>query len=231
MNVGMISDLSKDVRGKFEACKLFQKVKDIDLDKIDFREYDKSIFKDQHNSVKEDSEKSTERDMMQDRAEIETEKSVDKSKKRELTQEEKDRIKEEKGWSDEIIDAISCVEEYEIYDKAGLVEAEIGGRKCLIRTDIDMEQKDERGRTNKERMKKGLAPIDKNGETIELHHIGQKQDSPLAELTTSEHRGKGNDVILHDKTKESEVDRAEFKKEKEQHWKDRAPEQMEGQDA
>lgn len=37
--------------------------------------------------------------------------------------------------------------------------------------------------------------------------------SPLAELTTQEHRGKGNDTILHDKQKETEIDRGEFAKE------------------
>ena len=78
-------------------------------------------------------------------------------------------------------------------------EEDINGKKCLIRSDIDMEQKDEFGRTNKERMENGNAPLTESGETVELHHIGQKQDSPLAELTTQEHRGKGNDTILHDK--------------------------------
>ena len=50
----------------------------------------------------------------------------------------------------------------------------------------------------KERMKNGLSPLTKKGDTVELHHIGQKQDSPLAELATQEHRGKGNYAILHD---------------------------------
>lgn len=85
-----------------------------------------------------------------------------------------------------------------------------------------MNQKDELGRTNKERMENGQPPITKNGETVELHHIGQKADSPLAELTTQEHRGKGNDTILHDKQKESEIDRTEFAKERENHWEARA---------
>ena len=138
-----------------------------------------------------------------------------------LTDEEKKRIKEETGWSDEIIDAIGSMEEYEIYKDAGLVEAEINGKKCLIRSDIDLDQKDEFGRTNRERMEKGNPPITKNGETVELHHIGQKADSPLAELTTQEHRGKGNDTILHDKLKESEIDRTAFANERKAHWKAR----------
>ncbi|WP_253689874.1 HNH/ENDO VII family nuclease [Treponema denticola] len=139
-----------------------------------------------------------------------------------LTEDEKRELKEETGWSDEIIDSIGSKEEAEIYKKAGLKEAEINGKKCLIREDIDMNQKDELGRTNKERMENGQPPITKNGETVELHHIGQKADSPLAELTTQEHRGKGNDTILHDKQKESEIDRIAFSKERENHWEARA---------
>ncbi|NQX62596.1 hypothetical protein HQN88_27375 [Paenibacillus qinlingensis] len=145
--------------------------------------------------------------------------------KKGLSDEEKTKIKKETDWSDKIIDAMGSIEEYEIYKKAGLQEAEIDGKKCLIRTDIDMDQKDEFGRTNKERMENGQSPISKNGETVELHHIGQKSDSPLAELTTKEHRGVGNDTILHDKQKESEIDRNEFKKVREIHWESRANEQ------
>lgn len=141
-----------------------------------------------------------------------------------LTDEEKAKIKEETGWSDEIIDAIGSMEEYEIYKNAGLVEAEIDGKKCLVRNDIDWDQKDAMGRTNRERAEQGLSPINKDGKVIELHHIGQHADSPLAELTTEEHRGKGNDIILHNKTKESEIDRQAFAKERNEHWEARANE-------
>ena len=139
-----------------------------------------------------------------------------------LTDEEKTKLKEETGWSDEIVDSISSMEEAEIYKEAGLVETEIGGKPCLIRPDIDWEQKDQFGRTNAERAKQGLAPIDSNGQPLELHHIGQHNDSPLAELTMQEHRGKGNDTILHDKSKESEIDRPSFGTERAEHWKERS---------
>ena len=139
-----------------------------------------------------------------------------------LTDEEKAKIKEETGWSDEIIDAISSIEEYEIYKNAGLVEVEINGKKCLVRSDIDWDQKDAFGQTNRERAEQGKPPVDKNGKPIELHHIGQKADGPLAELTQEEHRGKENDSVLHDKTKESEIDRNHFgNTERPNHWKDR----------
>ena len=152
---------------------------------------------------------------------------TDENVKEGLTDEEKAKIKEETGWSDEIVDAIGSWKEYEIYKNANLVEAEIDGKKCLIRNDIDWNQKDEMGRTNKERAEQGLSPINKDGKVIELHHIGQHSNSPLAELTQEEHRGKGNDGILHDKTKESEMNRQAFAEERSDHWSARAQESEE----
>ena len=139
-----------------------------------------------------------------------------------LTEEEKAKIKEETKWSDEVINSIGSMEEYEIYKKAGLVEAKVGDKVCLVKPDIDWKQKDEMGRTNKERAEMGLAPLDKNGKPIELHHIGQKSDAPLAELTNEEHHSNGNDTILHDKSKPSEIDRAAFTIERADHWFERS---------
>lgn len=151
---------------------------------------------------------------------------ADKAEKKSeaLTNEERASIKKESGWSDEIIDAIDSKEAYNIYKEAGLIDAEVNGKKCLIRNDIDWAQKDAMGRTNRERAEQGLSPINKDGKVIELHHIGQHSDSPLAELTTEEHRGKGNDTILHNKIKESEINRQEFAKERNHHWEARTNE-------
>ena len=126
-----------------------------------------------------------------------------------------------KTYSPEINEAISSLKEAEIYSKARLKEGTVNGRMALLRTDINLNQKDEFGLTNLERMKNGNPPLATNGEIIELHHIGQKPDSPFAELTRTEHRGKGNDTILHDKTKESEIDRNAFQKERQAHWQNR----------
>lgn len=112
--------------------------------------------------------------------------------------------------------------EHKIYRDSDLKKEYINNRECYIREDIDYNQKDPFGRTNLERMKNGLSPINLDGEKVELHHKGQKMDAPLMELTTTEHRGQGNDTILHDKQKESEIDRTKFNNEKMNHWKDRA---------
>lgn len=139
-----------------------------------------------------------------------------------LTEEEKQLIKDESGWSDEIIDQIGSMEEYEVYKETGNPEDEINGKRCLVRSDIDWNQKDSMGRTNKERAEAGLSPINKDGNKIELHHIGQKSDGSLAELTPDEHRGKDNYSVLHDAQKESEIDRPAFDRERKEHWEESA---------
>ncbi len=153
-----------------------------------------------------------------------------------LTDEEKQKIKEETGWSDEIIDNIKNMKQYEILKNAGLIEVEINGRKCLIKENIDLDYMDEDGISNRERMERGLAPLDsKTGKPIELHHLGQKADSPLVELTEEEHRtgeyedGKKNQSLWHDNTIESEVhgEGNNWDQERKTHWKARAEQNKE----
>lgn len=111
--------------------------------------------------------------------------------------------------------------EKQVYDDANVEAGEVNGRDVLKRTDIDYDAKDAFGKTNLERMEQGKAPLI-DGKPVELHHIGQEMDSPLAELTQTEHRGPGNDAVLHDKQKETEIDRNKFNAEREDHWKARA---------
>lgn len=138
-----------------------------------------------------------------------------------MSTETRERL-EEKGFPDAILEVIGSDAEAQIYDDANLEPAQVNGKDALIRTDIDYDQKDEFGKTNLERMKLGKPPLDADGNPIELHHIGQKSDAPLAELTRGEHRGNGNDNVLHDKLKESEINREDFGKERKDYWKARA---------
>lgn len=148
-----------------------------------------------------------------------------------LTAAEKNEIKKETGWSEEIIDGIKNRQQYEILKKADLMEAEINGRKCLIRKNIDLNYTDEDGISNQDRISRGLAPLDsKTGKPLELHHLGQKADSPLVELTEEEHRtgdyegGKKNQSLWHDNTVDTEVhgEGNTWLQERIAHWKDRA---------
>jgi hypothetical protein len=128
------------------------------------------------------------------------EENLEANEKVGLTDEEKALIKEETGWSDEIIDHIENMDQYEIYKNANLHEAEIDGRKCLIK-DIDMDYVDPKtGKTNRELMIEGRSPIDpETGDKIELHHMGQEYDSPFAELCEDTEHGDGKYSVLHTK--------------------------------
>jgi hypothetical protein len=151
-----------------------------------------------------------------------------------LSFEEKVVLKEETNWSDEVVNSIRTPEEANVYKNADLKD--VNGN--LQRTDIDWNAKipqdridrmrsmfgDEvadkwQGKTNLDLIKEGKAPYGRDGEWINLHHVGQKADSPLAELTNTEH--KTYDSILHDKTKSSEIERPIFKKERETYWQNR----------
>lgn len=148
-----------------------------------------------------------------------------------LTSEQKEQIKKETGWSDEIINHIENMDQYEIYKNADLHEAEINGKKCLVKN-IDMDYVDPKtGLTNRELMQKGRSPIDsKTGEKIELHHMGQDKDGPFAELCENSEHGDGNHSILHPKTdgswRNEDGANANYDKiERPNHWKARAQEE------
>ena len=216
-----------EVGGKVAEATV-EEAKEIAAKSIEVAEKAKDVVVEKLGDIKSMSPEQLREQMEKNLSETDTNSSTETDEgtkvKEGLTDEQKQRIKEETGWSDEIIDAIGSWQEYEIYKNAGLVEAEIGGKKCLIRNDIDWNQKDAFGRTNKERAEQGLSPLNKDGKPIELHHIGQHADSPLAELTQEEHRGKGNDGILHNKNIESEIDRTAFANERSQHWQARVKE-------
>jgi len=140
-----------------------------------------------------------------------------------LNNSERALIKKETGWSNSIIYYIGSMEQYAIYKNAGLREAEINLKKCLIK-DIDLGYVDkDTGLKNIELMTIGRRPIDsKTGERIELHHMNQKEDAPFAELTENSEHGDGNHKTLHPKREGSWRNNPTLKnwynKEKKDHW-------------
>ncbi len=82
-------------------------------------------------------------------------------------------------------------------------------------------------RSNIALMKKGLAPIGKDGYKVNLHHLKQQKNGDLVELTQTEHYQ--HSVVLHRYVKKgSEItDRgSDFLIFKKQYWKSRAVECM-----
>ena len=95
------------------------------------------------------------------------------------------------GFDVKMLNQFHSAEELKVYTDANLIQKVVNGNAALVRNDIDITSVvDEMGRTNLERMQEGLAALDKDGNAYELHHIGQRNDSPLAILTQGEHDNK-----------------------------------------
>lgn len=148
------------------------------------------------------------------------------------------RVKAKTNWNDEIIYALRSEAEAKIYIKAGLKQSVIGGRLALIQPKINpgmrtpkwylKEHPEWKDWTNADLAGEGYAPFaspkipgtEKGTDQYELHHVGQKPDSPLAELTYSQHHDDGNFAILH-YFEDSLIEREIFKKERSRYWQER----------
>jgi hypothetical protein len=135
-----------------------------------------------------------------------------------LTMNEVAKIQRESKWPLEAIKSIHSTAEYEIYKNAELIPTQMVDGTWAFLREIDWNLTDEFGRTNIERVKANLAPIDAEGKSYELHHIGQKADSPLAILSYSEHHAAGNYKILHYQEEGKNVADAVWKEQKKDFW-------------
>ena len=127
-------------------------------------------------------------------------------------------IQKESKYPLEVIKQFHSMEEYEVFHAANLKAQMVNGELALVRADIDLNYVDEFGRTNLQRMMQGLSPLDANGASYELHHIGQKAKGTLAILTKAEH----DSAVLHGFTDISEIDRVAFAPIRKKFWKEMA---------
>ena len=136
-----------------------------------------------------------------------------------LTMNEAATIQKDAKYPLEIIRRFKSMDEYNICKDAGLEAKLVNGKSALVRP-IDPTIRDGNGLTNIERMKRGLAALDVEGNPYELHHVAQEKDGILAILTKAEHRGEGSFSRLHDLMRGSEVDHdSKWTKEREGFWK------------
>jgi len=136
-----------------------------------------------------------------------------------LTMNEAATVQRDAKYPLEIIRRFKSMDEYNIYKEAGLEAKLVNGKSALVRP-IDPTIRDGNGLTNLERMKRGLAALDAEGNPYELHHVAQEKDGILAILTKAEHRGEGSFSRLHDLMRGSEVDHdSKWTKEREGFWK------------
>jgi A nuclease of the HNH/ENDO VII superfamily with conserved LHH len=99
------------------------------------------------------------------------------------------------------------------------------GNKVFQRDDlINLNLVDSRGRTNLQRMQKGVAPIGPDGQSINLHHMIQTQDGAIAEVTQTFHQQNYGALHINPNTIPSGIDRDAFDAWKRQYWIARAKE-------
>ena len=91
---------------------------------------------------------------------------------------------------------------------------------------FDLDRVDKCGRTNRERMRQGVAPIGKDGKSVNLHHIKQDPDGNLEEILSSEHSK--NTAALHPfRNQPSRINRNTFRRYRERYWTYRLSRYME----
>jgi len=126
-------------------------------------------------------------------------------------------IQKETKWPLKIIKSLHSMDEYNALKLANLSPMKINGKWALT-TKIDFDLVDENGLTNIQRIKKNLVPIDKYGNKIELHHIGQRTDTPLAMLSSDLHDKFSK--VLHYANEGKGLTTAEWNKIRNKFWKD-----------
>ena len=138
-----------------------------------------------------------------------------------------DTLRERSPYSEAINRHIRSGDELDLYMNFELREA-VTTRSVLI-ADIDPQYRGATGEPNIMRMLQGKAPYDhQTGSVIDLHHIGQKYDSPFAELPHSIHDAPGINSTLHSSKATSWRNDpklvADFQSEAKRHWKERGEE-------
>ncbi|ENX5378884.1 MULTISPECIES: HNH/ENDO VII family nuclease [Listeria] len=87
-----------------------------------------------------------------------------------------------------------------------------------------MNKVDVKGRTNLQRMEKGLAPLGSDGNPINLHHMTQREISSIAEVEQSFHQINSKTIHINPNSIPTGIDRKTFNKWRSDYWKERAKE-------
>lgn len=128
-------------------------------------------------------------------------------------------IQKTSKWPLDAIKNIHSMEEYNIYKEAKLIPTKLSDGELVFLRQIDWTLTDAYGRTNVQRVGANLAPIDATGTPFELHHVGQRADSPLAILSWAEHHSSGNYKVLHYAEQGKDISDAAWNKQKQDVWK------------
>jgi HNH/ENDO VII superfamily nuclease len=78
------------------------------------------------------------------------------------------------------------------------------------------------GTTNLQQMQLGNAPYGSDGQRINLHHMLQTDEGPLAEMTQTFHQNNKDAIHINPSSMPTGIDRGSFRNWKRQYWKQRA---------
>ena len=124
--------------------------------------------------------------------------------------------------AENVTDATSAAKQ--ITQTVDKTKSPIYSNNGAIKITISPENKIDRSLLNPP-IKKGTSPTFKSdGESVEIHHIGQNNNGPFKEMHPSEHRGKGVYKTNHPNKGPTNINRNEFKKAKKEYWKNEYPE-------
>lgn len=102
-------------------------------------------------------------------------------------------------------------------------DVEFKGIKVYQRDNvIDPNKVDMKGRSNLQRMEKGLAPLASDGNPVNLHHMTQRDVSSIAEVEQSFHQINSKTIHINPNSVPSGIDRKAFTKWRGDYWKNRA---------
>lgn len=87
---------------------------------------------------------------------------------------------------------------------------------------FDFDQTDAAGQSNLQRMKKGLAPIGKDGMYVNLHHLIQQESGGIMELSGSVHKKEHGILHINPSYVPSGINRKAFAVLRKNYWKWRA---------
>lgn len=76
--------------------------------------------------------------------------------------------------------------------------------------------------TNIERMETGRAPIGFDGKSVELHHLKQTPEGPIAEMSHESHNKYSSVIHNNPQKHQTLIERKKFDKWREEYWKERA---------
>ncbi|SCY73332.1 HNH/ENDO VII family nuclease, partial [Butyrivibrio sp. INlla14] len=98
-------------------------------------------------------------------------------------------------------------------NKKGQTKVTVDGKEVILDNDtFDPSQVDAQGRTNTQRMEQGLAPIGKDGKSVNIHHVDQTDTGPVKEILATKHQQNYKELHSNTGQEPSQIDRPAFNK-------------------